>query len=164
MRRFADQRITTPKRIRVKILKHILPWLLPLSASGSVYTITAPHLTMHAGDPLPPLIFRVSTYSVPYARIFSGEPARSTTATSASPPGDYPIHIAQGSLQLVNPADRAVFQDGTLTVLPPGPVGARLINSIEYPPGFFDGPSSYPVLNVTHNTTANLIPDCKTDN
>lgn len=148
----------------MKILRHILLWLLPLSASGSVYTITAPHLTMHAGDPLPPLIFRVSPSSAPYASIFIGEPARSTTATSASLPGDYTIHIAQGSLRLVNTADRAVFEEGTLTVLPPGPVGARLLNSIEYPPGFFDGPSSYPVLNVTHNTTANLIPDCKTDN
>jgi hypothetical protein len=148
----------------MKLLRHMLPWLLPLSASGSVYTFTAPHLTMHAGDPLPPLIFRVSPSSAPYASVFNGEPARSTTATSASPPGDYTIHIAQGSLQLVNPADHAAFQDGTLTVLPPGPVGARLINSIQYPPGFLDGPSSYPVLDVTHNTTANLVPDCKTDN
>ena len=148
----------------MKFLRHILPWLLPLSASASVYTVTAPHLTMHAGDPLPPLIFRVSPSSAPYASIFVGEPARSTTATSVSRPGDYKIHIAQGSLKLVNPADHAVFKDGTLTILPPGPVGARLINSIEYPPGFFDGPSSYPVLDVTRNTTANLIPDCKTDN
>ena len=148
----------------MKALRHILPWLLPLSASASVYTITAPHLTMHAGDPLPPLIFRVSPSSAPYASIFIGEPARSTAATSASLPGDYTIHITQGSLQLVNPADRAVFKDGTLTVLPAGPVGARLTNSIEYPPGFFDGPSRYPAINVTHNTTANLIPDCKTDN
>jgi Pectate lyase superfamily protein len=148
----------------MKCLRHILPWLIPLSASGSVYTIAAPHLTMHAGDPLPPLIFRISPSPAHYADIFTGEPVRSTNATSGSPPGDYPIHIVQGSLKLANGSDRLVLADGVLTILPAGPVGAKLVNSIDYPPGFLDGPSGYPVLDVTRNPTANLVPDCKTDN
>jgi hypothetical protein len=32
----------------------ILPLLLSLPAMASTYTVTAPHLTMHVGDPVPP--------------------------------------------------------------------------------------------------------------
>ena len=59
----------------------ILTLLLPLPAMASTFTVTAPHLTMHVGDPVPPLIFNVSAYSGSYASHFSGEPVRSTMFT-----------------------------------------------------------------------------------
>jgi len=148
----------------MKWLPYIPFLILSTTAQASVYTVTAPHLTMHAGDPVPPLIFNVAPYPADYAASFSGEPARTTSATSTSLPGDYPIRVAKGTLKTVNPEDRVQFVDGTLTVIPSDGIGARLTGTIDYPPNFFDGPSGYAVLNVTKNSTANLVGDCKTDN
>jgi len=148
----------------MKWLTHIPLWILAAAAQASVYTVAAPHLTMHVGDPVPPLIFNISPYPASYAGTFRGEPARSTSATSQSPPGNYPIHIAIGSLKTVNPEDRVQFADGTLTVIPANPIGARLLDTVAYPPGFLNGPSGYAAVDVTRNATANLVGDCKTDN
>jgi len=133
-------------------------------AVATTYTFTAPHLTMHAGDPLPPLIFNVSEYSGSYGSHFSGEPARSTLASSSSPPGNYPITISRGSLHTVDPEDHLRFVNGTLTIIPADRIGAHLVNDITYPPGFFSGPSGYPAVDVTKNAIANLVGDCVTDN
>ncbi len=148
----------------MKLLLYILLCLLPASAMGSVYTIIAPHVTMHVGDPVPPLIFNVMPSLRNYAGVFVGEPGRSTSATSSSPAGNYPIHLERGSLRTVNPDDGIRLVDGVLSIIPADRIGAKLVNNIEYPPGFFQGPSSYPVLDVTKNATSNLIGDCKTDN
>ena len=136
----------------------------PFTVRATTYTITAPHLTMHVGDPIPPLIYRLSPSSGKGASIFTGEPSRSTTATSASRVGDYPIHIIQGSLRLVSQQDHILFQDGTLSVISADGIGAQLSNQIAYPPGFLRGPSGHAAIDVTNNTIANLIGDCLTDN
>lgn len=134
------------------------------SASATVFTVTAPNLTMHAGDPVPPLIFRVSAYDGTYASHFEGEPVLATKATSASAPGTYPITIAAGAMRTVDAADRVQFVNGQLTVLPAGPIGAHLTAHVAYPRGFLDGPAPYGALDVTHNPIANLVGDCRTDN
>jgi hypothetical protein len=131
---------------------------------ASTYTVTAPHLTMHAGDPVPPLIFNISAYSGSYASHFCGEPVRSTLATSSSSAGNYPIIISQGSLKTVDPRDSLRFVNGTLTIIPADSIGAQLTNEITYPLGFFDGPTGHSAVDVTHNSTANLVGDCVTDN
>src|ERR1700730_16835801 len=138
-------------------LWQILPLLLSLPAMASTYTVTAPHLTMHVGDPVPPLIFNISAYSGSYASHFSGEPTRSTLATSSSPVGNYPITILQGSLETVDRGDSLRFVSGILTIIPADPIGAQITNEITYPPGFFDGPRGYSAIDVTNNSVANLV-------
>jgi hypothetical protein len=145
-------------------LCYILPFLLPLQVMASTYTVTAPHLTMHVGDPVPPLIFNISAYSGSYATNFSGEPARSTLATSSSPAGNYPIIISQGSLKTVDPRDSLRLVNGTLTIIPADAIGAQLTNMITYPPGFFLGPTGHSAIDATNNSKANLVGDCVTDN
>src|SRR5690349_14761560 len=72
----------------------ILPLIVVFPATAATYAVTAPHLTMHVGDPVPPLIFRVSDYSAKYADNFRGEPIRSTSATPTSLPGNYAITVS----------------------------------------------------------------------
>lgn len=133
-------------------------------AKAATYNVSATHLTMHAGDPVPPLIFRLSVYPGKYADLFRGEPHLSTSATSTSSPGDYEITVAQGSMRTVNPSDHLEFTKGVLTVLAAGPTGAKLDNDVSYPAGFFSGSGNYSVIDVTHNSIANLVPDCVRDN
>lgn len=133
------------------------------SASAANFTVTAPSLTMHVGDPVPPLIFRISAYDGSYSSHFTGEPTLSTTATSSSPPGTYPIVITAGSLR-TNQGDRSTFVNGRLTVIAKDSIGAHLINQVTYPREFLNGPSAFRVIDVTHNQTANLLGDCVTDN
>jgi hypothetical protein len=40
----------------------MLQLLMCLPASATTHTFAAPHLTMHVGDPVPPLIFSVAAY------------------------------------------------------------------------------------------------------
>lgn len=142
----------------------IVPLLISISAMASTYTVTAPHLTMHVGDPIPPLVFTISPYSGSYTNTFIGEPTRNTSATSSSPAGDYKIIISQGSLKTVSHADDLRFENGVLTILPSNPIGARLNNNVTYPLGFLSGPVGYAAIDVTRNSIANLVPDCQTDN
>lgn len=148
----------------VRRLCQVLLWLTSLPGMASTYTVMAPHLTMHVGDPVPPLIFSISSYSGSYASLFAGEPARTTPATSSSPAGNYPIVLSPGSLKTVNSEDSLQFVGGTLTIIPPDLMGAQITNTIAYPPGFFTGPTGHSVINVVNNATANLVGDCVTDN
>ena len=139
---------------------HLLSFC-PLAAA-TTYTVTATSLTTHVGDPLPPLIFSISTYSGKYASLFVGRPSLSTSATSASPPGKYAIKIAAGSMRAVGRADNLRFVSGTLAVIPPDNIGAKLENGIAYPSAYFSGPA-YAMINVKSNPIANLAGDCVTD-
>ena len=49
--------------------------------------------------------------------VVTGAPVLSTTATSSSPPGTYPIFVSQGSLAAAN-YDFEPIVNGVLTVLP----------------------------------------------
>lgn len=150
--------------IRYGLGLYLLLLVLRPFAMAATYQVTAPHLTMHVGDPVPPLIFVISDYAGKYTDTFRGEPTRTTSATSISPPGDYTIVVSQGSMQTVNAGDHLEFTKGVLTVLPAGPIGAKLHANVSYPPGFFSGPEGFSALDVTHNSVANLVPDCVTDN
>jgi len=152
--------------LKARLLQALLlvSLLTPELVIASTYTFTAPHLTMHAGDPLPPLIFRVSPAAGNYSSLFTGEPQRTTPASSASAPGSYAIHISQGSMKALSPADQLQFVDGTLIILPADDVGAHLSNHIGYPPGFLNGPAGHPAIDVTRNHVAKLVGDCVTDN
>jgi hypothetical protein len=145
-------------------LCQILQLLMCLPAAATTYTFTAPHLTMHVGDPVPPLIFRVSAYAGSYASHFSGEAKLSTVATSSSSPGNYPITISQGSLHTMDRQDNLRFVNGTLAIIPTDGIGAQLVNNIAYPPGFLSGRPGHSAVDVTNNSTANLVGDCVTDN
>ena len=140
----------------------LLLLLLPLRMFGATYTVTATHLTMHAGDQVPPLIFTVSTYSGTYASVFNGQPTLSTTATSSSVAGTYPITVTAGSMSPVSGGDSLTFVAGSMVVLAPDGTGANITTST-YPSGFTTGPA-FPAFNVTSNAIANLVGDGTTDN
>lgn len=133
------------------------------AVTGNTYTATATNLVMHQGDPLPPLIFSMSTYTGSYSTVFNGQPTLSTTATSSSTPGTYPITISAGTQSPVNPADSISYVGGTMTVIAPDNSGAVLANSIAYPSGFFSAPA-FAAMNVTSNGVANMVGDGTTLN
>ena len=141
-----DDRRTEFRVLIVTRVCLILPLLLSLPAMASTYTVTAAHLTMHVGDPVPPLIFSISDYPGSYASNFIGEPARSTLATSKSPPGNYPIFVSQGSLKSVDPRNHLRFVNGTLKIVPADSIGAQLNYEIAYPLGLFDGPTGHAAI------------------
>ena len=132
------------------------------SQQGTNYVVSAPHLTMHVGDPLPPLIFKISNYAGTYASLFRGQPTLSTTATLQSPVGDYPINISEGSMITVDSRDALSFENGVISVIPRDGIGAKLVNGVTVPPGFFSGPA-YSMINVKSNPIANLAGDGVSD-
>ncbi len=124
---------------------------------GAAYTVTAVHLTMETGQPVPPLIYRMS----PSWPACTGQVSIRTSATASSPVGHYPIRISAGSFTC--PGNTLTFVDGTLDVIPDDGMGAQINNNVSYPLGFLSGPTN-PAINVTSNSIANLVGDCKTDN
>jgi hypothetical protein len=126
-------------------------------AMGATYTVSAVPLIMHVGDPVPPLIFKISAYSGSYASNFRGQPALTTTASSVSPVGTYPIKISAGSM---TSRDTLTFVDSTLTVIAADGIGAQMNDSVPHPPGITSGPK-YAMQNVTAN---GVVGDCTTDN
>jgi hypothetical protein len=137
--------------------------LLSIPAVAATYTVATPHLTMHVGDPLPPLIFNITAYTGSYASHFKGVPVLSTAATSRSRPGSYPIVVKQGSMASLDGSDLK-FANGVLDIVPDDNIGAKLTNGISYPPGFSNGPGDSALINVTKNAIADLVGDCVTDN
>ena len=147
----------------MKKLLSIVLFVCSLSASATTYTVTATHLTMHAGDPVPPLVFYTSSYPGPYSSVFNGQPTLSSTVTPASPVGTYPISIAAGTMSPARGTDSLILVPGTISVIAPDANGAQLTASgITYPAGFFSGPS-YAAVNVTSNNIANLDNSCTLD-
>jgi hypothetical protein len=163
-RRFSDQAALRSLRSSTLLLILLVWMAAAFPASATVFTVRAPDLTMHAGDPLPPLIFRISEYEGTYASHFEGQPALATAATSASPPGTYPIMVTPGTFKTLDPSDQVRYIPGRLTILPEDGIGAHLTRRVFYPPHFFDGPAPYHAIDVTHNSIANLAGDCRTDN
>ncbi len=144
-------------------LRLLVLLLTSLQAFATTYIVSAPHLTMHVGDQLPPLLYRISGYTGSYSSHFSGEPNRTTTASRYSKVGEYPIIVSAGSLKLLSPGDQVSFVPGSIAVLPQDRVGAHLREHIGYPPGLFSGPGSA-IVDVTRNSIANLVGDGHTDN
>ena len=85
--------------------------------SQALLTVTADNKTMPDGGPLPLLTASYSGFkNGDNQSVISGSPNLTTTATTNSPPGTYPINAAQGSLMAANYT--FVFVNGTLTVTP----------------------------------------------
>jgi hypothetical protein len=73
---------------------------------------------MHQGSPVPTLTYNITGFvnNETQSSATTGAPTLTTTATSSSKPGTYPIRISVGSLSASNYSFHPV--NGTLTVLP----------------------------------------------
>ncbi|MCR5780955.1 MAG: CotH kinase family protein [Bacteroidaceae bacterium] len=109
-----------------------------MEALEELREITANDLTMVYGDPVPNLTYSVSGIGL------EGTPNLSTTATSSSPVGTYPISIERGTVNNKN----IQFQNGTLTILPaPLTVG---VNDVTITEG-----DALPTFTLTYNGLKN---------
>jgi hypothetical protein len=91
-----------------------------LTINPATLTVTANNQTMTFGAPVPALTYTPSGFvGGDTAAVLSGSPQLSTTATSTSSVGTYPITIAPGTLAAANYT--FAFVNGTLTVIPATP-------------------------------------------
>ncbi len=131
-----------------------------LTVMKAMLTVTASNVTRLFGQPNSPFMTTITGFvSGDTSAVVSGVPAVSTTATSASPAGVYPITVTQGTLFATNYG--FVFVNGTLTVdviiltPPPGPAeeGTPVTLTATVPPGatgtvtFYEGTT--PIGTVT---------------
>ncbi len=79
-------------------------------------TVTANNLSMKEGATVPKLTYTMKGFvnGDKQAKATTGQPALSTTATSKSAPGKYPITVKVGKLAAAN--YKFTFVKGTLTV------------------------------------------------
>jgi hypothetical protein len=79
--------------------------------------VAANDLTKVYGSPNPPLTYTITGFANgDTASVLSGAPSLSTTATTASGVGTYPIDVSAGTLSAANYT--FAFVDGTLTITP----------------------------------------------
>ncbi len=79
------------------------PVVQTFTVAPAVLTVTAQNASMAYGSAVPTLQASITGFpNGDTARVVSGAPALSTTATSTSPLGTYPITAAQGSLAATN--------------------------------------------------------------
>jgi hypothetical protein len=81
----------------------------PSSATGTLHvdpailTLTALNQVMNHGDPVPALTYTITGFvNGDTSSVVSGSPTLSTTATSSSTPGYYPITVGTGTLSAAN--------------------------------------------------------------
>ena len=85
------------------------------TVAPAVLTVTAASPNVAYGQAIPALTYTLSGFVSPdTAAVVSGAPSESTTATSTSAPGGYPVTIAQGTLSAANYTFN--FVNGTLTI------------------------------------------------
>lgn len=89
-----------------------------LAVNKAVLTVTATSASMASGSAVPSLTYTITGFvnGDTAATATAGTPTETTTATSSSPAGTYPITIAQGTLAAANYTFN--FTNGTLTVTP----------------------------------------------
>ena len=86
-----------------------------LTIAAAKLTVTANSLNMNYGGTVPALTAAYSGFvNGDTAAVLSGTPSLSTSATSASPVGPYPITVTAGTLSATNYT--FIFVNGTLTV------------------------------------------------
>ena len=87
-----------------------------LTVYPAVLIVSANNLSMQQGAAVPTLTYSFTgfQYSDTQATATTGAPLLATTATSSSPPGNYPISIMQGTLAAANYVFNLMY--GTLTV------------------------------------------------
>ncbi len=89
-----------------------------INVSPAPLVVTALPVTRIYGSSLPALTYSISGFvHGDTAKVVSGAPSLSTTASSSSPPGSYPITIDVSKLSATNYT--FVGQNGTLRVIPP---------------------------------------------
>lgn len=138
----------------MRLPKLICAWLvLGLAAfAQTAVTVTAVHETMEVGQQVPPMIFKWSTQ--PAANSCTGHPTITTTATSSSAAGNYPISISAGTL--VCTGYTLTFVNGTMAVIPFDGMGAQINNSVSYPSGFKSGGTPNAVIDFASNSICNV--------
>jgi autotransporter-associated beta strand protein len=107
--------------------------LLPSSDSSTMLTITPANLTITANDlsvteglPIPPLTASyVGFVNDESSASLTTQPALSTTATSESPAGQYPITVTNA----VDPNYNISYASGTLTVVGPPKIGGLSVSA-----------------------------------
>ena len=88
-----------------------------LTVSQAHLTVTALDLSKNTGTPNPPLTYAISRFvNGDTTAVVSGSPLLSTTATTVSPVGSYPISITADSLSAAN-YDFPNLVGGTLSVI-----------------------------------------------
>jgi hypothetical protein len=92
-----------------------------ITVTPAVLTFTAAPAQVTYGQAIPTLTANPSGYvnGDSAATAFTGSPSVTTTATSSSVPGTYPITVAQGTLKSTNYT--FAYVNGTLTVVTVGP-------------------------------------------
>ncbi len=87
-----------------------------IAVNKTKLTVTANNLTMKKGAAVPTLTYAMTGFvnGDSQAKATTGKPALSTTATSTSPTGRYPITVQAGTLAAAN--YNIAFVNGTLTV------------------------------------------------
>jgi hypothetical protein len=90
------------------------PTGLTATITPAPLTLTADNKTMNFGGPVPPLTFTATgLVNGETTAVLTTQPTLTTTATSSSPPGNYPINITGGSAANYTITD----VPGTLTVV-----------------------------------------------
>jgi len=85
-----------------------------------VLTVTASNVSMVQGASLPSFTYSVSGFvNGDTSSVVTGSPIETTTSTSTSAAGTYPITLTQGTLSAANYT--FTFVSGTLTIQPPPP-------------------------------------------
>src|SRR6185312_11623040 len=104
----------TPSSANYSSVVQTLPGTL--TVAPAVLTVTAADATMTTGGALPTFGYSITGFvgSDTQASAVSGAPEESTTASSSSPAGTYPITVSAGSLAAANYT--FTFVNGTLTV------------------------------------------------
>jgi type IV secretory pathway protease TraF len=82
-------------------------------------TLSANGVTMTQGSPVPPLTYTLTGFvNGDTSSIVTGAPVLTTTATSSSPPGIYPITVSRGTLAAPNYVVEINYEGGYVTITP----------------------------------------------
>jgi hypothetical protein len=111
--------VFTPTALGTKYNNYtIATTAVPLIVNPAPLTVTTNNATMPVGGPMPAFTASYSGFvNGDTASALSGAPSFSTTATSSSPTGTYPITVTQHSLSAANYS--FAFVSGTLSVVAP---------------------------------------------
>jgi autotransporter-associated beta strand protein len=119
------------------------------SISPAPLTLTANNLVMNAGGPVPTLTFTATGFvGTDTTADLTTQPTLTTTATSNSPPGMYPIDITGGTAANYTISD----VPGTMTVVLPTATTTTLTSS-----------SPFSQLGTTMTFTATIVPAVSSD-
>jgi len=92
-----------------------------ITVTPATLTVTAVNQSMNVGATVPPLTVTYSGFvNGDTSAVLTGAPSVTTTATSSSSAGTYPIVVSQGTLSASNYTFQ--FVNGVITVVTPAPI------------------------------------------